>query len=202
MKSNIFTIPFILLSLSFCNNVPQVEELQEIPQLLESDQSRLTAYSSSRYSIFENLYQFELDQNGELKELQSKIDNYQSLKLEKQELINEFLQVNQLYYEEASLINERIHNEELKSLIENMITGSEADFNRQLMQPIEEKKSNIDSLGLLLEDYQSVLKIAVTLPLIEQFQLQDNPGLTSFDQIIKLQEEIIDQQKIIIDSNN
>lgn len=201
MTPKLLIVFLIVFSFSFCNNDNGGNQEKDLPTILSDDQTIMTHYSSDRYSIIDELYNHVLNQNEELAKLDKTIEDYFEILSKNTEAIEKFNDVNKKFFSEAKTISESIRDEKLKKEISERLNRNELNYD-QLLLMSHSKLDRIDSLNTLINDYQHVLKLAVTLPIIQEFQNTKLPDIQMLDRIIEEQEAILGTQIIQFESDN
>ena len=191
LATALLTLIFLLL-IHACKNKNENTEvaIQETPVALQEEKS-ITSYTKERYDdLLDNLYQESVNKSPELKQLEADI---QLIRSKPDELNTQFSNYNNMsenYYtcgrSAANTIKDSILRKRIEALIEHhklKYSNKTAEF-RALINQMEVKNST-------LEDHHQVLKILITLPLIEQYQNQNKPDRKEFRKVLKAQEDII-----------
>jgi len=196
MKKLITILTFIFLTALFScvgghkdsNNFKK----QETPKALQDNNLEIKSYSRSGSDLTEELYQELVDKTPALKKLEDELDAFSRKPNELDEKYNKFDNKSSSYYlsanNKASAITDSLLRKKMVTLIagsQNLYSKKTAEHNSLLKQ--------ISQNGATLNDHHSVLKIVLTLPIIEKFQNDNLPDKKEFIDLIKRQQELIEQ---------
>ena len=166
---------------------------QETPKALQENKIEFSNYSrSAPDDLLEELYQELVDQSPELKKLEDELEAIAPTSSSLKNKFNGYESKSDNYYvaakSKASVIADTLLKKKITALIENSnnkFPGKTAEF-RSMLKSIAEN-------DITLQDQHSVLKIVLTLPLIENFQNNNQPDKKDFKDLIRQQERIIIQ---------
>ena len=180
---------FSVLLLISCDS-KQKDVKVETPDALQDDKLEIKSYRSSG-NLTEELYQDLVKAKPELKRLEDELDGSKSKPDELNEIFNNYNYKSNSYYRSANLVSNSITDSVLKIKISELITKSSKRYD----QNIGELNSLIKQIALnntTLNDHHAVLKIVMTLPLIEKYQKDNLPSTKDFKDVIKHQDNIIE----------
>jgi hypothetical protein len=167
------------------NPVPK----QESPKALQENNLEIKTYSRNS-NLAEELYQGLLEKDEALKKLESDIS---ALEPRANELVGDFDRYqskSNSYYEGANVHTRTIADTALKNRIDALLSKSQARSSMKaaalhaLMKEMKQRDGT-------LKDHHTVLKIVLTLPIIEKYQNQNLPSQVPFKDFIKSQDAII-----------
>jgi hypothetical protein len=170
---------FISLAIISCkndaarNNTPP----DEIPAPLREHNKSGSLVSKRGYSdLVSDLYEEHVKKSGELASLEKELDKVQNTEDSIEAYRNYNSRSNQ-YYSTANSLTGSIKDSALKSKIIERINKSMNAYNQVKLQ--HEKLINAINLdGARIADLHTILKIAVTLPDIENYQRKNLPPLS------------------------
>ena len=163
----------------------------EIPEALQEGSVDLKRYSKDN-NLTEELYQELVANNQELKNLETEIGEFNP-----QESKDKFYKYDRKlinYYQSAKNQADVITDSLTKNKIINLINksnekyvGKKAELNG-LLKSIAEKENSIN-------DYHNILKIVLTIPIIEKYQNENLPAKTQFENVFKNENKLIEKTK-------
>ena len=172
------------------NNKP-VE--QETPKALQDNKLAIKSYSRSGTDMIDELYQELVDKSPELKKLEDDLGIINSKASDLETNFNAYNQKSNSYYysvnEKTSAITDSLLRKKILAVItnnKNLYANKTASVN-SLRKLISDNSSTI-------KDSYSVLKIVLTLQLIEKYQNDNLPDKNDFKDIIKEQEKLIQRE--------
>ncbi len=188
---NSFGTILILILLFSCggkieNNSPTIKET---PEALQDNKLDIKRYSRSG-DLTEELYQELVEKTPALEKLEDEIDAYKPMPNDLKEKFNQYDRKSNEYYHSSNYNAEAISDSLLKSKIMSLINAS----NRKYTNKTAELNSLINQIsknGGTLTDHHSVLKILLTLPIIEKYQDDNKPDKKEFKDVINEQEKLI-----------
>ncbi len=180
MKYACHMIVIVLLPLAACRQSPKKTVAhQQPPKALEGKQSSVEMRSSWNYGdLVEKLYDELAATDQELRALEERIDALNESKADSIESFTMFDQKNHSYYEVATNYANRITDSALKNELKSVVAASMEKYNasvsahKKLLELIEQKEEKLD-------DLHSVLMVVKTLPVMEQYQLNNKPKISS-----------------------
>lgn len=193
---NLTGIVIACMVMAACGN-PKSEhskaKIPEIPQALQENKKEVRSYHKTGDLISE-LYEELLDQNSELKELEEDIEriNGQSGKLSAK--VNDYDNKSEDYYSTASIALSSVNDSALKKRMNEMIEKSNAKYKARTIE-INSLLKQIANKEVSMRDHHTVLKILLTLPMIEKYQDISQPDKKEFRTLMQQQEEWIRRAK-------
>lgn len=159
------------------------------PKSLQDGKLKIKSYSRSG-DLIEELYQELIDKNPALKKLEDDIDAYRPEVYELDEKFEEYDSKSHSYYSSANYKATAITDSLLKNRILALIKSSN---NKYLTKTAELNSllKQISNNGATLDDHYSVLKIVLTLPIIEKYQDDNKPNKKEFINLLNQQEKLI-----------
>lgn len=178
----------IIIPLFSCKReTVETENKKEVPEALKD---KSYSRGSSRGNLVEELYEDLVSKSSELQKLETEIENFETGEVQK-----EFFNYNsksENYYSSATYqareIKDSITRKKILALIEksnNQYFEKSKELN-DLFETVNDKQKTI-------EDYHTVLKIVLTLPMITKYQNENLPTKTNFENKIKSEDSLIDK---------
>lgn len=190
---------FILTLLFSCGNKQTSDNStikQETPKALQDDKLEIKSYSRSG-DLTEELYQELIGKNPALKKLEDELNAFRPKPNEITNKFNNYDSKSNSYYSSANYKAAAIKDSLLRMKILSLITTS----NKQYTTKTAELNSLIKQIaenGATLNDHHSVLKIVLTLPMIEKYQNENKLDKKEFKNLIKQQEDLIERTDSLI----
>jgi hypothetical protein len=166
----------------------------EIPEALQEGSIDLKRYSKWNNNLTEELYQELVNKSPELKGLETEIEEFNP-----SETQDEFLKYDRKsdnYYRSAENYAKAITDSVTKNKIIGLIkksgekySGKTTELN-SLLKNISEKQNS-------LNDYHNILKIVLTIPIIEKYQNENLPAKSEFEKVIENEDKLIEKTKKI-----
>lgn len=194
----VILITAIVIMLSCSSSSPKADDPQHVPETpkaLKDDNSLLSdvksAYSRSS-NLVDKLYDELADKIPALKKIE---DDISALGPKSNEAIEKFASYNgksESYYGSAGNYAATISDSVLRKQIEEVIQASNKAYKNKtahlgaLLDQMAKQSTN-------LNDHHTMLKILVTLPLIEEYQKNSQPSDKDFQAVLKTQQQIINQ---------
>ncbi len=181
----------------FSCNEKQNTTITETPKALQNNKIEIKSYSRSYSDLVEELYKELLENNTELKKLEDAIENSNSKSISLENNFNEFNNKSVNYYKSAHSHTTMIKDSLLRTKITAVINKSTLNYDsktydlKYLLKEISEKKSAI-------QDYQTALKIILTLPVIEKYQKENILNQNEFKTFINTQKSILKEEEKLL----
>ena len=191
---NIFGTIFILTLLVSCgggqteNNKPTQ---QETPKALQDSKLEIKSYSRSG-DLTEELYQELVGKTPSLKKLEDDLDAFIPKPNDLKDKFNQYDSKSNSYYNSANYKATAISDSLLKKKIISLIMTSNNKYSAKTAE-LNMLLKQISKDGATLNDHHSVLKIVLTLPMIEKYQDDNMPNKKEFKDLINQQEKLIIQ---------
>ena len=191
----IFFTVFICVSLLIsCGDRQQEnkpETAKETPKALQDENLEIKSFSRSSNDLLEDLYQELVNKTPSLKKLEKDIIDISPKTGILEEKYNAYNTKSFSYYTAASLKAASINDSVLKQKMIDLITNSKNKYSKktkelnQLLKQISENNTTIN-------DRHAVLKIVLTLPLIEKYQNDNLPDKKELKDLINQQGKLIE----------
>ena len=192
--TNIFGTIFILVLLVSCgggqteNNKPTQ---QETPKALQDSKLEIKSYSRSG-DLTEELYQELVGKTPSLKKLEDDLDAFIPKPNDLKDKFNQYDSKSNSYYNSANYKATAISDSLLKKKIISLIMTSNNKYSAKTAE-LNMLLKQISKDGATLNNHHSVLKIVLTLPMIEKYQDDNMPNKKEFKDLINQQEKLIMQ---------
>ena len=190
---------FILTLLLSCDNKRMDNNAttkQETPEALQDDKLEIKSYSRSS-DLTEELYQELVDKTPALKKLEDDLDAFGPKPIELTDKFNKYDSKSNSYYSSANNKATAISDSLLRMKILALITTSSNQYSAKTAE-LNSLLKQISKNGSTLNDHHSVLKIALTLPIIEKYQDDNKLDKKEFENLIKQQENLIEKTDSLI----
>ena len=192
MRASLTTI---LLFLSIYSCSPQKTEpspQQETPKALTEDKkSDFSLRSKSRpEDLVDEIYQEEVDKSVFLKNLEKKIADIPDDKRDSTQSFEEFDSKNTSYYHSATEKANSISDSLLKKKMLEIIANSKSAYERQIAE-MKTMLKDLDQKSVSLEDYHTILKLKLTIPIIQKYQKTNQPSNNPLQKISKEYDRLI-----------
>ncbi len=176
----------------------QITGKNETPKALESTDSDGSSFQLKRGQDLLNQVYYELaEKRPDLKEIESLIDKSRESGTDLQDDYSKFSGKSERYYNSAAYQVRQVKDSLLRTRIMQILETSKNRNNAKsaqlnnLIHVISQKQASI-------EDYHIALKVAVTLPAIEDFQDRNLPNTAPYANYTKQQDSVILKMKKII----
>jgi hypothetical protein len=163
---------------------------QETPKALQDDKLDIKSYSRSKSDLAEVLYLELVDKSPELKKLEDDLGTLNSKASDLETKFNTYNQKSDSYYNSAKEKTAAITDSLLRKKIIALITNSQNLYSNKTASVNSLRKLISDNSSTINDSY-SVLKIVLTLQLIEKYQNDNLPDKKDFNEFIKDQEKLI-----------
>jgi hypothetical protein len=162
---------------------------QETPNALQDDKLDIKSYSRSG-DLTEELYQELVDKTPALKKLEDDLDAFSPKPNDRKDKFNQCDSKSNAYYSSANYKAMAITDSLLRMKIISLIKTSSKQYTSKTAE-LNSLLKQINNNGTTLNDYHNVLKIVMTLPIIEKFQDDNKPDKKEFKSLVKKQEILI-----------
>jgi hypothetical protein len=184
---NIFLLSIIVCTILSCSQKkPQQQPSPETPKALQesgSSEYSLLSKSSRREDLVESLYAELVNKTPALKDIENQITWLDDARTDSAEAFTDFNQKSKDYYANAENHLSNITDSALKDKIRLIISNSQSKYNTQIAGH-KNLLSTLDSKSVKLQDMHVLLKIAKTLPLIDNYQKENLPDKKPIEKVI------------------
>jgi predicted transcriptional regulator len=194
----IWTVFILTLFFSCGNNQTDnnTTTKQETPEALQDDKLEIKSYRSSG-DLTEELYQELVDKTPALKIMEDDLEAFGPMSNELTDKFNRYDSKSNSYYSSANYKAAAIKDSLLRMKIVALITASNKQYSTKTAE-LDSLLKQISKNGTTLNDHHSVLKIVLTLPMIEKYQDDNKPDNKEFKDLIKQQEDLIKRTDSLI----
>lgn len=189
---NVFSTIFIITLLFSCSNEQKdiIKPIQaETPKALQDSKLEIKSYSRSG-DLIDELYQELVDKNPALKKLEDDIETFRSNPYELNQKFQQFDDKSKKYYSSVNNKAATISDGLLRNKISALITSSNKKYSEKTSE-LNSLLNQISKNDATLNDHHTILKIVLTLPLIETYQDENKPDKKEYKNLIKQQEYLI-----------
>ena len=125
-----------------------------------------------------------------LKKLEDDIDAFEPKPNDIKDKFNKYDSKSNSYYSSSNYKASAISDSLLKAKIISLITASNKKYTNKTAE-LNSLLKQISKNGATLNDHHSVLKIVLTIPIIEKYQDDNKPSKKEFKDLISEQEKLI-----------
>jgi hypothetical protein len=201
MKS-ILKVAAILLAFIFsasCNNdssKKQIDPRDTMAKALTQDKSDTYEISSSRgqSNLVDDIYKEMVSKNAKLQKLEDDIERYQTIQIDSMLKYDKYKSKSIGYYASADNNTKQITDSVLRKEIQQIIAKNKADYEHM----ISGQTALIDQLAKTnsnLDDSHAVLKLLITLPVINQYQNTQLPNDKELHVLLSEKQKLIERTK-------
>jgi hypothetical protein len=175
-------ILFSICLLAFISCSPKKENSQEqqnnVPQALQDEKKSSIISISKRgpEDIVDELYEEAIKNSSELKDIEKKLSGINEKKNDSLRVFENYKFKNQDYYASADRHLNSIQDSILKKEIEAAFEKDKTGYNN-IITRLNELENELDKQSLYATDHQVVLKLFVTLNMMQQFRKNSTPPL-------------------------
>lgn len=162
---------------------------QETPKALQDEKLSIKSYNRSG-DLAEELYQELVDKTPALKKLEEDIEALYSKPSELKEKFDQYAGKSNDYYSSSKNKAAAISDSVLRTKIISLITASNKQFTGKTAE-LNSLLTQISNNSTSIHDHHSVLKIVLTIPLIEKFQQDNKPDKKEYKDLISQQENLV-----------
>lgn len=180
-----------LILLISCQKNETVHRNNEEPKAFEEKSIDLGRLKSGN-DLIEDLFQELVDKSPELKSLENELKELKTG--DKTDIFYNYNQKSEDYYASANRHINIIRDSLMKQKILNLIRKSDEKYSTQ-KSDLQNLVKTIDQKRTEIKDYHNVLKIVLTIPLIEEYQKQHLPNKAPFEKLIEKENQLIEKTK-------
>lgn len=184
---------FSLILLISCRENETIHVSKEEPKAFEEKTIEIGRFRKGG-DLVDDLYQELVEKSPELKALENELSEINPR--DTTAIFYNYDQKSDDYYNSVESHINGIRDSVMKQKMINLITKSNDKYTSQkaellsLIKTINLKRSEIN-------DYHNVLKIVLTIPLIEQYQKQHLPNKSPFEKVIEKENQLLEKTKSI-----
>lgn len=191
--SNLFITYLFFIVLVSCGGGGQTDTnkltKQETPKALQDDKLEIESYNRSA-DLTEELYQELVDKTPALKKLEGDLDALRPKSDDLKAKFNKFDSKSKNYYSSANYKASTISDSLLRMKITELIISSSKKYTIKT-EELNSLINQISKNGSTLNDNHSVLKIMLTLPLIDKYEDGNKPQIKEYKDLINEQGKLI-----------
>lgn len=173
---------------------PEVTQNQT-PEILNNSKPDVSSISK-RYAsdIVQDLFNEAVSKDIKLKKLTDKLNEIASIKGDSLKPYRAYFQNNEAYWLSAdkyiNMISDSILKNDLKEVFKDFISKYETSISKHnyLIEKIEGKEK-------VLNDYQILMKLSITIPMISSYQKNELPDLKALNNILNRYDTLINETK-------
>jgi len=191
-SKNYIGAALLLMLLVACgeNTRNEASKKQEIPKALQDDPLAISSYERSGGDLVEALYQELVDKTPQLKKLEEDMAAQVSRSNDLKNKLHKYDSKSNNYYSIATSQATAIADSVLRAKILALITASNSKYNTKTAE-LNVLLDRISKNDTNLKDHHQVLKIVLTLPIIEKYQDESKPNKKELQDLIGEQEKLI-----------
>lgn len=174
---------FYLLSCSNAVNTNVTETNFVAPEALQEKSMEINLRSSYSGDLVNELFQELADKSPELKSLEAEMSDLKHQSSELNQKFNSYDRKSNQYYNSANQYASNITDSILKQKMVALINRSNNAYNNKIAD-IKTLTEQITKNGATIQDHYTILKIAITLPIIEKYQTELKPNKKEFKMLI------------------
>ena len=183
----------ILLSLIFffsCRQRESDKQEANTPEALQDKGYELPISSRKQSDVVEELYREQMEKTPKLKEIDEKIRRIQDTKHDSLKGFNSFNGKNDSYYTSAKDKLSAIEDSVLRTKLKSMIEASQNNYETNILKH-KHLVSLLNKKSIALSDLYTILKVVITLPVIEKYQQHNIPSTIPMEKAVKSFDAII-----------
>lgn len=181
MKPLSLIVAAFAILLSSCSNQPAgSKQEQGVPKPLQNDEKISDVLSIKRIgygSLIDGLYEDAVSKNPDLEKLEKQLSSFNDSKNDSLSKVEKYNARSMDFYRSGENLSETIADSTLKKKLTAILGNSEKRY--------RSKTSNLNSLvkviqqnEISIKDYHTLLKLMVTIPIIEKYQDQQLQDVT------------------------
>ena len=193
MKQRLTTILTILIlaSLFSCSESQRGSDIertvQENPKPLQTDESAIKSFRG-QHDLTQELYDELVSKNAELQKLEKDIDDFNPNTASEKFFTYDNKSTN--FYNSANEKLTSMNDSLLKKRISSIILTSENKYQNKTNE-LKSILKHISQNKLTLNDHHTILKVILTIPLIEKYQKDNIPNKNEFNSVDNEQQKLI-----------
>lgn len=196
--TTLLSIAILTVFCSACDNVPvkntEISKI-EVPEPLKDDASDVSLkkmYSRGSNSLMDDIYADLVKKRPELQSLETGLQQLYAGMPDSLETFNKYAAKSTSYYDAANGSLSNIKDTVLRARLRLLITNSNNKYMGKVKK-ISTLMKDIDSNRVMINDYHAALKIAVTMPVIENYQDKNMPDSKSIERLANTAQKLKQQ---------
>jgi hypothetical protein len=194
MKHFTITLATFLISLLLVacggNTTKQEPVKQETPKALKDDEIDLKSYSRSAANLTDELYQELVDKTPALKKLEEDLETLAPKPGKLNNTFDNYDSKSNNYYSSTNYLASQISDSVLKTKIISLIAASSKKYEGKTAE-LKSLLNQISKNTTTLNDHRSVLKIILTLAVVEKYQDANIPNKKEFKDLVNEQNNLL-----------
>jgi len=163
---------------------------EETPKVLQQGYTSSKFRSNDYDHLVESLYSELVNKTPELKKLEDDLDIYDERMRDSLKVFADYNLKSNAYYGDALYEIKSMNDSVLKKKIYEIVENSKKNYDKKNAK-IEALLGVLNKNDISIRDYHKVLKIMLTLPIIEKYQDENLPGSKPIDNLSKEQSVLI-----------
>lgn len=190
----LLAIALILSSISCRNNQIKEEQTQiaETPEPLQEKKLDFESYGRKSTDLVDELYSDLIENSPELLKLENDLENIDSKPATLKHQLSAFDNKSERYYHSAEYKLSQISDSLLRLRIQSIIVKSKNKYEGN-MNEINDLVNSIDKQSTSIYDHHLILKVLLTLPIIEKYQNDNFPSTKEYKELILEQSKLIER---------
>jgi hypothetical protein len=197
-------VPFTLLLcalvvLSSCSDKETpTQQLTQTPKALTKGNMELSDMSIGRFSysqdLITELYEEAVDNNKKLADLDQRLKQIADIRKDSLELFYEYSRSNERYWNEVTRYTSQLTDSTLRASVNEIFSTLRKDYEKSMAYH-DSLNSNIKLQMAELQQQSIVLKLAVTLPMMLNYQINEMPSEKPLENVLNEYTELINATK-------
>ncbi len=163
----------------------------QTPEVLDDSQADISSISK-RYSsdMVQNLFNEAVTKDSELQKLTNRMNTIGEIMADSLKPYRTYIQNNNMYWSSAnryiSQISDSVLKHDMKEIFKNLESNYKAAISKHsfLMEKLEGKE-------MMLHDYEILMKLSVTIPMINSYQKNELPDLNTLNHLVGVYDTLI-----------
>lgn len=179
-------------------NVPVQDQT---PEVLENKSADIDLKAISRRyedDLVQKLFEEAMDKDPGLKSITDRIEEIDKTKKDSLESYYKYLRTNKNYWMSANRYISRLKDSTFKKEMQEAFDRLESNYNNSISM-YDSKVEQIASKSDMLDDKMILMKLAVTAKMIYNYQQNELPEISTFENLIKSYNDIIEETKPFIE---
>lgn len=171
----------LFFALASCNHISSkdVDQQKSIPKPLQDNNIDDSSIKSSRGdNLLRDIYNGEVAKQPELQNFENLIDHFYAGEADSLINFQAYDKKSIFYYRSANDALNNMKDTVLRDRLRELINESKHKY-LDTIKRFSVLMAHIDSNKIRIEDYHTVLKIAITLPVMENYQFRNLPDIRS-----------------------
>ncbi|MDR3273540.1 MAG: hypothetical protein LBT29_08680 [Flavobacteriaceae bacterium] len=187
--TSLITATVLILILSSCDR-NEIPKQPETPKALQQEESMSFSRTTRATNFVDDLYAELVDKTPELKKIENDLAIYEKKEQDSLKKINNYDIKSGHYYNDDLFEVKMINDSLLKNKMYEIVKNSQGDY-REKTEKITTLLKIIDKKNSSIADYHTIMKLTLTIPLIEKYQNENLPNSKTMEDLIKEQSSLI-----------